>query len=334
MTLPSSGQITLANLQAEFGGSNPISLSEYYRGGAYVPNSSFTSSVPTSGAITLQNFRGTSNIFAPTITTNTADINLTSYLAGLGWNGVSAVQVTVAANVYIYSTSTARGAFYNIPACTIINNGFIMGKGGNGNGGAGGDALTLAGNISLINNSGGYIGGGGGGGARGNDAYFSGGCGGAGGGTGGVSRDGTGGGAGGSIGGSGGNGSNTGGGSGPVGGYGGTAGGGGGDWDYDTYDTNRRTGGGGGGRVLPGAASGYPNVGGSGYVRGMAGGGPNQVGEIPNYSDNGVGMGGGGWGAAGGSYYYAGGAGGKAIALNGHSCTLSGYTSQIYGAVA
>lgn len=37
MALQTSGTITFAQIQAEFGGANPISLSEYYRGGAYVP---------------------------------------------------------------------------------------------------------------------------------------------------------------------------------------------------------------------------------------------------------------------------------------------------------
>ena len=37
MTLQTSGAISLSQVQSEFGGSNPISMSEYYRGGAYVP---------------------------------------------------------------------------------------------------------------------------------------------------------------------------------------------------------------------------------------------------------------------------------------------------------
>ena len=37
MALQGSGTITLAQVQSEFGGSNPISMSEYYRGGSYVP---------------------------------------------------------------------------------------------------------------------------------------------------------------------------------------------------------------------------------------------------------------------------------------------------------
>jgi len=63
MTLPSSGPLTLANIQTEFGGSNPISLSEYYAGGAYVPagTTGTYGAVPSSGAISIQNFYGTSN---------------------------------------------------------------------------------------------------------------------------------------------------------------------------------------------------------------------------------------------------------------------------------
>jgi len=37
MALQTSGAISFSQIQAEFGGSNPISLSEYYRGGTHVP---------------------------------------------------------------------------------------------------------------------------------------------------------------------------------------------------------------------------------------------------------------------------------------------------------
>ena len=60
MAIPASGPVTLAALQAEYGGTDPISLNEYYRGGLYVPNGTGTATIPTSGAITLDNFRGTS----------------------------------------------------------------------------------------------------------------------------------------------------------------------------------------------------------------------------------------------------------------------------------
>lgn len=63
MTLQSSGAISLANIQTEFGGSNPISLSEYYRGGAYTTTNN--TGVPTSGQISLSQFYGTSAYVPP-----------------------------------------------------------------------------------------------------------------------------------------------------------------------------------------------------------------------------------------------------------------------------
>jgi len=57
MAIPTS-PISLANLQLEFGGVNPISLSEYYKGGPYV--STVSTQVPTSGVISLGDFSGVS----------------------------------------------------------------------------------------------------------------------------------------------------------------------------------------------------------------------------------------------------------------------------------
>jgi hypothetical protein len=54
MTTP-SGQITLLDVQTEFGGSPPIAINEYYAGGLYVPAS--TAGVATSGQITLGELR-------------------------------------------------------------------------------------------------------------------------------------------------------------------------------------------------------------------------------------------------------------------------------------
>lgn len=59
MPIQSSGQITLSNLQTEFGGSNPVDLSEYYKNGVYVPDTtSYAPNVPTAGGISLSQFRG------------------------------------------------------------------------------------------------------------------------------------------------------------------------------------------------------------------------------------------------------------------------------------
>lgn len=56
MTLPAAyNQISLGQIQTEFGGANPIALGgEYYRGGAYTTNNN--TNVPTSGTIALSNF--------------------------------------------------------------------------------------------------------------------------------------------------------------------------------------------------------------------------------------------------------------------------------------
>lgn len=51
MTLQSSGAISLANVQTEFGGSNPIGINEYY---------GVASGVPASGTISLNDFYGKS----------------------------------------------------------------------------------------------------------------------------------------------------------------------------------------------------------------------------------------------------------------------------------
>ena len=62
MTLPTSGPLTFSDIQTEFGGTNPIALNEYYAGGGLVPagTSGTYGAVPSSGALSVQNFYGTS----------------------------------------------------------------------------------------------------------------------------------------------------------------------------------------------------------------------------------------------------------------------------------
>ena len=38
MAIPSSGSLAISAIQTEFGGSNPVSMSEYYSGGDNVPS--------------------------------------------------------------------------------------------------------------------------------------------------------------------------------------------------------------------------------------------------------------------------------------------------------
>ena len=63
MVLQSSGTISLANIQTEFGGANPISLNEYYLNGAYTTGTG-AAGIPTSGQISLNQFYGKEKIVA------------------------------------------------------------------------------------------------------------------------------------------------------------------------------------------------------------------------------------------------------------------------------
>lgn len=107
MALPASGAISLQAIQTEFGGTNPISISEYYRGGANVPSNSSTLDIPTSGTISLNQFHGAADTVAPTINptpnpTNTSDsgstisatVSATTALTPSGGNGTYTYTVT------------------------------------------------------------------------------------------------------------------------------------------------------------------------------------------------------------------------------------------------
>lgn len=65
MAIVSSGQVAFSDIQTEFGGTNPIALSEYYAG-ALGPEA-----VPSAGEITISDFYGTSSVlFSSTWTAN------------------------------------------------------------------------------------------------------------------------------------------------------------------------------------------------------------------------------------------------------------------------
>ena len=230
----------------------------------------------------------------------------------------------IPSNMWVWSDSTSVAALTIDIPCTVINDGKIIGKGGNGGyyvgtrATAGGPAINVTSSgVTITNSSGAYIAGGGGGGgyyqdqSNPSDAHAGGG-GGAGGGNGGTGRVNAGywqagvGGALNALGTAGGNGY-------ASAGQGGGAGGGGG---------GQQTGGGGGGRILPGTGGG---------PAACAGGSAGNAG----YSANGfLAGGGGGWGAAGGNgggttgTFSVGGAGGAAI--QGTSRTLNN-SGTIYG---
>ena len=186
MALQGSGTIELSEIQTEFTGSNPISLSEYYRDGGYVTSNN--TNVPTSGAVSLSQFYNAVRQFAFTISTSyTTTQDLRTLALAAGWDGAAPVVATVNSGITLRGAAGAGGASNgaaggagsagltvtgSFPAgVALINNGTIRGAGGGGgggnggNGGAGGASLIVSTAISITNN--GTLSGGGGGGGGG-----------------------------------------------------------------------------------------------------------------------------------------------------------------------
>jgi hypothetical protein len=133
------------------------------------------------------------------IAVNTTDYNIKTAALAAGWDGSAPADIVVTVNsgVYVGSTSNSTpgldtGTGFPASGKLSLNNlGYILGKGGNANGGAGGPAFLAQVPIA-VDNASGVIGGGGGGGGYGQQmqgkfdksAYRYGGGGGGGGGAG------------------------------------------------------------------------------------------------------------------------------------------------------
>lgn len=195
MPLPSSGPLSFSDLQSQFGGTNPISLSEYYRGGSFVTNTAVNNTIPTAGTITLNNFYNTYGRVPVSITIAASSNNYDAYAnrGGTYIPGVSDLTYTINAGVVIGSANTSSNAFtvsssfLSTDTVSLVNQGTITGAGGAGGaggtgasqgpypgnpGGAGGTALSVQRAVSVTNN--GTIAGGGGGGGGGGASYYSG----------------------------------------------------------------------------------------------------------------------------------------------------------------
>lgn len=73
MAIQTTGAVSLGDIQTEFGGSNPISIDEYYKGGANVADGitytnftaplsgDYAANIPASGVVSLDDFRGSEN---------------------------------------------------------------------------------------------------------------------------------------------------------------------------------------------------------------------------------------------------------------------------------
>ena len=335
MALQSSGQISLQDIMTELGISGQTALND----------SDVRALINKSAGaqMSISEWYGASS--GVTLSVNGLQLVASSFIDSGG-------TLIIDSGIYVWSDNPlTAGLTVDIP-CTIVNKGFIMGKGGEGgrgrygknastsqagNPGGPGISITSTG-VTIKNES--YIGGGGGGGqgSRGS-SNGSGGGGGAGGGS--AWADG---GNGGAIGSAGNNG-NSYGGQGNLA-QGGGAGGGGGSVRWQRAGSNSITyneanTAAGGGRIMPGnggakASRGHSNGGGGGSAAGDDG--TNRF-TVPNLTGNfESSWGGGGWGASGGGwmttnifpFVEGAGSGGAAIDAS-QSYTLTN-TGTIYGA--
>jgi hypothetical protein len=146
MALPASGPLSLSDIQAEFGGTNPISLSEYYKGGAYVLNTDYAPNVPSSGAIKISDFYGARKTTVTTLTFNSVgdnffvlpatvvgNLQIVTMTGGGGGGGGSDSQPGAPG----YGGVTITGGSFPVSAGDIVNC-FVGGGGGPGGSGGGG----------------------------------------------------------------------------------------------------------------------------------------------------------------------------------------------------
>jgi len=181
MAIAASGTVSAADIRTEYGLSGEVSFADLYRGGSYVRakaannnGTNLAASVPTSGTLTFDNFRGTAKGFKYTFTGGATNQNA-STLFGDDYAVNYPKEIVINAGVELGATSSSEEAL-EVPSggagsITITNNGTLSGAGGAA-GQAGGDAFETAVACTFINN-GTIRAGGGGGGTGGGGSYSS-----------------------------------------------------------------------------------------------------------------------------------------------------------------
>ena len=153
MAVKGSGALSILNdIVAEFGGTAPHSLSEYYGGGTYVPAGA-NPGIATSGAINFGSHYGAVAATVLNIISNVNNYDIGAAAIAAGGDKSTPVILTINAGVTVGSTSTGTAAMYtgtgwsSGTTINITNNGSIVGAngsntsaygGGGGTGGAGG----------------------------------------------------------------------------------------------------------------------------------------------------------------------------------------------------
>lgn len=181
MALQTSGAISLDDMHVELGATSgtEVSLNDVDIRGLIDKASGAQSS--------FSEWYGAANRFTLTLSSNTQEADVRALAVTAGWDETLGLDVVVDTGIYVWSDDVTKGGLIvagSFPSgITILNKGYIMGKGGYGGfpqgplntpagnpGGDGGPALqiTSSSTVDITNNSGAYIAGGGGGGGTGN----------------------------------------------------------------------------------------------------------------------------------------------------------------------
>jgi len=176
--LQASGAISLQDIEEQYNpGTNLPSrgLSEFYLGGSLVranagnnSSTNMSAGVPTSGAISFNDFYSKERAFRKTYSSNATNQSADT-IFGDDFEVDYPKQFVVNASQTVGSTNPSNAALTiesnGVGSITITNNGSIEGAGGAANGGTGGNALEVAGSVAvtLVNNGTIKAGGGGGG---------------------------------------------------------------------------------------------------------------------------------------------------------------------------
>lgn len=138
MALQASGAIYFSDLQTEFGGTTPIYIGDYYRGGSLVNNfNTSNNTIAASGALFVDKFYSASKRrqFSATIASNQGTYNLNNGINGNYVAGISDIFLTVNAGVQVNGNDVNTAAvqitsFTAGDTVQIINYGTIYGAGG------------------------------------------------------------------------------------------------------------------------------------------------------------------------------------------------------------